>query len=149
MIKLIADVAQRIVAHAGVEGWNTNVYYNDELYVERWNGQIAERLAQIRNSIGGQAQFARSREKLIEITGSGVHKGKALLWLAKFLGFAQKEVLAIGDSDNDRTMLKMAGLGVAMGNAPPEVKHAADCETLSNVEHGVAYAINRHVLGQS
>ena len=49
------------------------------------------------------------------------------------------------DSDNDISMLQAAGLGVAMGNATPEVLSAADWVSLSNKEDGVAHAI-RHFL---
>ncbi len=51
--------------------------------------------------------------------------------------------MAIGDSGNDYMMLKAAGIGVAMGNAEPEVKSAADFITRSNQEDGVAYAIEQ------
>ena len=55
-------------------------------------------------------------------------------------------VMAIGDSDNDLTMLQMAGLGVAMANAAPHVRAAADAVTLDNASDGVAEAIKRYIL---
>ena len=54
--------------------------------------------------------------------------------------------MAIGDSYNDMDMLEWAGLGVAMGNAPKDVKEAADYVTTSNEEEGVAEALRRFVL---
>lgn len=107
---------------------------------------VQGRLEEVRRLGGGQIQIARSKEKLIEITADDVHKGKALLWLAEFMGLSAAEVLAIGDSDNDRTMLEAAGIGVAVANASLEVKRAADYQTLSNQEHGVAQAIKDFVL---
>ena len=54
--------------------------------------------------------------------------------------------MAIGDSDNDLTMLRMAGLGVAMANAAPHIRDAADVCTGSNAEDGVAQAVERYIL---
>src|SRR5699024_6428411 len=56
----------------------------------------------------------------LELNAPGVTKGQALLTLAETLGFSRDQVMACGDSDNDLAMLRMAGLGVAMGNAEPE-----------------------------
>lgn len=53
------------------------------------------------------------------------------------------QVMAIGDQENDLTMLTWAGIGVAMGNAPEHVKQAADYVTKSNVEDGVAWALEK------
>jgi hydroxymethylpyrimidine pyrophosphatase-like HAD family hydrolase len=54
--------------------------------------------------------------------------------------------MAIGDYDNDIEMIAYAGLGVAMGNAVPEVKKAADVITLDNQNDGVAHAIEKYCL---
>ena len=54
--------------------------------------------------------------------------------------------MAFGDGANDLTMVRMAGMGVAMSNACPEVLAAADHVTLSNDEDGVAVAIRKMVL---
>lgn len=82
----------------------------------------------------------------IEISARGVDKGEGLLALAKKLGYGPENVMACGDSSNDLAMIRKAGLGVAMGNASPEVKQAADYITLSNNEDGVAAAIEKFVL---
>lgn len=111
--------------------------------------EVSERIVQIRTLAGDFVQIAQSWEDMIEITRSGVHKGKALLRLVESMGLDMSEVMAIGDSSNDLTMLEMAGLGIAMGNAGPEIKNAADYVTLSNGDHGVAYALNKYVLGKS
>ena len=81
--------------------------------------------------------------KNVEINHKGVHKGYALEKLAKHLGFDMDAVMAIGDSDNDLAMLRMAGLGVAMANAEPHIRAAADAVTADN---GVADAIGRYIL---
>lgn len=82
----------------------------------------------------------------LEINASGADKGGALLRLAEFLGVKQEETMAFGDGENDLSMVKMAGVGVAMENGEESVKEAADYVTVSNNEAGVAAAIRRFVL---
>ncbi len=84
--------------------------------------------------------------KNVEVNRMGVHKGRGLEWLARHLGCTLKNVIAIGDSENDLTMLQMAGLGVAMANSEPPIRAAADVITGSNTENGVAQAVYRYIL---
>jgi Cof subfamily protein (haloacid dehalogenase superfamily) len=83
----------------------------------------------------------------IEIMPAGVNKGKALRFTAEKLGIDMKNVMALGDSDNDKDMILEAGLGIAMGNATEDLKAAADEITLSCEEDGAALAIEK-ALGQ-
>lgn len=83
----------------------------------------------------------------IEITRKGVSKGKAVAMLASLYNLKREEIIAIGDSANDLSMIEYAGLGIAMGNAVDIVKQRADYITDSNDEDGVANAINKFVLG--
>lgn len=83
----------------------------------------------------------------IEINAAGVNKGTGLLNLGKLLDISREEIMAFGDGDNDTVMLREVGFGVAMGNAEEMVKEAADYVTLTNEEDGVAYAIEKFVLG--
>ena len=73
-------------------------------------------------------------------------KRNALARLCADFQFAREAVLAIGDSRNDLPMLRWAGVGVAMGNAAPEVKEAVRYVTASNAEDGVARALEHFVL---
>lgn len=82
----------------------------------------------------------------IEINRAGCSKGKALEQLCGLLKIRREEVLTIGDSGNDVDMLRFAGVGVAMRNATPEARAAADCSTASNDEDGVALAIEKFAL---
>lgn len=82
----------------------------------------------------------------LEVNAAGVNKGMALLALAGKLGIDPRATMACGDSSNDIEMLRAAGLGVAMGNASPEVMRAADAVTATNNEDGVARAIERYIL---
>lgn len=74
----------------------------------------------------------------MELNSRDAQKGTALLRLAALLGIAREETMAFGDDLNDVSMLKAAGLGVAMGNASPEALAAADVQTASCDENGVA-----------
>ena len=77
----------------------------------------------------------------IEINQEKANKGDALLALARHLGIPQEETLAFGDGLNDVPMLKAAGVGVAMGNAPEDIKALSDRVTASCDEDGVAQVI--------
>ncbi len=79
----------------------------------------------------------------IEINSARAGKGKALLALAELLGIPREDTVAFGDGTNDCEMLELAGLGVAMGNADPQVKAIADEITGSNNEAGVGKRILR------
>ena len=65
-------------------------------------------------------------------------KGNAVRFLEKYFGLKTEEVIAFGDNFNDLDMLEHAGLGVAMGNAPDEIKQAANRVTAGNNEDGLA-----------
>ena len=78
-----------------------------------------------------------------ELTGLDVELGKAL---AEKLGLRRDQVMAVGDSGNDLSMIEDAGLGVAMGNATPEILAAADAVTADNNHDGVALAIEKYAL---
>ena len=73
-------------------------------------------------------------------------KGQGLIQLAKILDIPLAETMAIGDAENDLSMLEAAGLAIAMGNAVPEIIAIADFQTSTNDEHGVAVALEKFVL---
>lgn len=93
-----------------------------------------------------QLEIVDSSKYNIEITRQGVSKGKAVAVLAAHYGLQQEEIITIGDSENDVSMLEYAGLGIAMGNAPDRVKRKAGYVTGSNDEDGVAQAISKFIL---
>lgn len=82
----------------------------------------------------------------IEINATGVNKGTALVALGEMLGIPREAIMACGDGDNDVHLLREVGFGVAMANAQPQVKDAADYITSSNDEEGVARAIEKFAL---
>jgi len=82
----------------------------------------------------------------INVLAPEVSKGNALAALASHLGVSMSEVIAIGDGTNDMALLSSAGLAIAMGNAPDEVKAVADYITLDVDHSGLAVAINKFLL---
>ncbi len=87
--------------------------------------------------------LTRSTPNNVEINHALAHKGEAMRRLCEALGFGIENAMSFGDGLNDLTMVRDAGLGVAMANAAPEVLAAAKHTTLSNDEDGVAAAIER------
>lgn len=81
-----------------------------------------------------------------EILNRGVSKGKALEIISQMFSINREEIIAIGDNENDHSMLEYAGFSVAMGNAEDKIKNICDFVTLSNDEDGVAHAIKKFVL---
>ena len=90
--------------------------------------------------------LVKSAPYYLEILNKRASKGKAVLHLADKLNIQIDEIMAIGDQENDRAMLEVAGLPVVMENGNPELKKIAKFITKSNNEHGVAHAINKFVL---
>ncbi len=88
----------------------------------------------------------RSAPFFLEFLNKEVNKGIGVAALAESLGIKKEEVICIGDAGNDLHMVEYAGLGVAMSNAFPELKDAADYITHSNDEDGVAHVIDKFIL---
>ncbi|MBN9735353.1 MULTISPECIES: HAD family hydrolase [unclassified Pseudonocardia] len=79
----------------------------------------------------------------VTLVPAGMSKASGLARVAARLGIDRADVLAVGDGDNDREMLRWAGHGVAMGQAPPEVHADADSSTATVAEDGLAAALRR------
>ncbi|MCK9526600.1 MAG: Cof-type HAD-IIB family hydrolase [Limnochordia bacterium] len=109
--------------------------------------ETMERIEELRPLVGENVHLVRSRPRYIEITNAQAHKGNALLWLAQSLGIGAHEVMAIGDSQNDLTMIEMAGVGVAVANAAREIQALAQHVVATNQDNGVAQAIAEFALG--
>lgn len=93
-----------------------------------------------------ECRITASLQSNVEINSRKADKGEALLFLRAYLGIPPQRVIAFGDNSNDVTMLRGAGVGVAMGNATPEAMAAADMVTASNDADGVAAALRELLL---
>ena len=89
-----------------------------------------------------QLTALRSKANYLEILPPESTKGSAAQVLLQHYGLSADQAVAFGDSDVDADLLQYCGLGVAMGNAPRQVKEAADYVTASNDEEGVYIALN-------
>ncbi|EIT85870.1 Cof-like hydrolase [Fictibacillus macauensis ZFHKF-1] len=89
----------------------------------------------------GGFEFTSSTKCNFEINAPNVTKANALRMLGLKLDITPEEMVTVGDSHNDLEMIEMAGLGVAMGNAPEQVRCAANWVTRTNDQLGVSYMI--------
>lgn len=80
-----------------------------------------------------------------EFTAKGIDKAKALDSVLIPMGYKKEEMIAFGDGHNDASMVKYAGIGVAMDNAVDDLKAIADEVTLSNEEDGIAYTLSKYI----
>ena len=93
-----------------------------------------------------QISVYRSEPDFLELVPLGIDKARSIAVLSEKLGITREEVAAMGDGYNDLSMIKYAGLGIAMNNAQEPVKAAADYIAPSNDEDGVAIAVERYFL---
>ncbi len=91
-------------------------------------------------------EVVSSMDGCFEIMRKGTSKGEAVRKICEYYGIHREEVICMGDNENDISMIKFAGLGVAMGNAEEFVKKQADYVTLSNEDDGVAHVIEEFIL---
>ncbi|MDK2801197.1 MAG: hypothetical protein PWP27_1865 [Clostridiales bacterium] len=91
-------------------------------------------------------ELTSSDKNNFEIMRRGVSKGKALKILARHFGYTMNQIMAIGDNENDISMLEIAGFPVAMKNGWDEAKQLAKFVTKSNDDDGVAYALEYLLL---
>ncbi|MEW9109200.1 MAG: Cof-type HAD-IIB family hydrolase [Cytobacillus gottheilii] len=117
-----------------------------EVYFEN-----SDDLEDARTAIRGmfsEVDMLKLNDLRLEIVSAGVSKLNGLLYLGEQLGIRSNQMVVIGDGMDDLEMIEAAGLGVAMGNAPAEVKNAADWLTRTNDQHGVTYMVKEHFRKQ-
>ncbi len=94
------------------------------------------------------AGWSETFRPYVTITAAGADKGRALRTICEHLDIAPKYTMAMGDAAPDLAMFEAAGFAVAMGNAPEDVQARADTIAPPNTANGVAWAIERFVLGE-
>lgn len=107
---------------------------------------IDRALADLPAELAGHFSIVRSEDFYLEFMRKGVGKGQALDMLCGELEIDASEVMALGNAQNDNSMLKFAGSGIAMGNSVPQTLAIADNVTADNNHDGVAQAIEKYVL---
>ena len=102
---------------------------------------------ELQEKYGSVASVYRSEPFFIEIMPKNVDKASSLDKMLETVGMTRENAICCGDGFNDVSMIKYAGNGVAMGNAQPVVKEAADYITATNDEDGLVQVIDRFILG--
>jgi Cof subfamily protein (haloacid dehalogenase superfamily) len=95
---------------------------------------------------GDRLSVVRSHDLFAEVVSPGASKGNALAYLARQWGIGRDQTMAAGDSGNDVSMVRWAGLGVAMHNATPDVHEVADLIAPPVTQDGLVAVIEEHVL---
>ena len=110
--------------------------------------RLAEVEKKLQKELDGEISTMRSKPYFLEFTNLGVTKATSVEHLIQKLGIKREEVIAMGDSYNDLAMIEFAGLGVAMGNAPDDIKAKADFVTDTNMNDGVAKVVENFILNK-
>ncbi|MCR5545868.1 MAG: Cof-type HAD-IIB family hydrolase, partial [Lachnospiraceae bacterium] len=92
-------------------------------------------------------ELVDSEETALEITPLGSSKGTGLRMVCRYLDIPMKQTIAVGDADNDLSIIETAGMGIAMKNANKKVKEAAQAVVGDNDHDGCAQAIEKYLLG--
>lgn len=116
------------------EGYNRRLFYSFDIFSDDFMRRF---------------NISRVTPYNIEISNKNANKRAGVEFLANMLDIKQEEIICIGDSGNDRQMIKYAGLGVAMGNAFPEIKEIADVVTKDNNNDGVAHIISTYLINNA
>lgn len=137
---------------------STNRVFNsheqpDDFHDKEWlkigySSEDIDKLNEIRKELSkyDHIEVTNSLPTNIEVNPSGVNKANGLKTVCRELGITMDQVMAVGDSMNDKKMIVQAGLGIAMGNAQAEIKEVADHVTDTNNNDGVAKAIEHFIL---
>lgn len=133
-ISLIEDIDRLL------ENGCTKILWHD--HPER----IEKYMQEVGKFLRGNVNYHITKPMYLEFVDKLASKAIALKKLAEHFGIRQEEIIAVGDSLNDISMIEFAGLGVAMANARDAVKEKADYITLSNDQDGVAHVIQKFVL---
>ncbi|MFD0961222.1 Cof-type HAD-IIB family hydrolase [Paenibacillus chungangensis] len=110
---------------------------------------LDELIEELRPLIGNEVHMTKSKAHYLEFMHKEGTKGHALAFMAQHIGCAMEQTIGMGDAWNDRELLQVAGLGVAMGNAIDSLKELADYVTATNNEEGVRHVIEKFVLKRS
>lgn len=128
---------------------DNNLAYTD--ITEKWKKVIfmvpPEKIPQLRQLIAeseyaDKYNFIQSYQSYYELLPKNTGKGEAMLELAKILGINPKYTVGVGDNENDLSLVKLAGIGIAVANAVDAVLDAADYITVDNNSHALRAVID-------
>lgn len=145
--KFYENISKIAPVSLGEKFWNLDVDSTKLLGISLDEGDFRRMAEMTESRFGSRIYTATSWGAFVEIAHPEVNKANGMAVVAEKLGVRREDVLAIGDAGNDREMLKWAGHGVAMGNAPDRVKEVADEIAPDNENDGAAVVIERYLPG--
>lgn len=133
---MIEHLPEKIMKYTEIsEKWKKVIMMGEIEDIAKLKKLIAE------SEFADRYKFIQSYKHYYEILPKDAGKGEAMLKLADMLGIDRKRTVGIGDNENDITLVKLAGVGVAVENAVDAVKKAADYITVDNDNHALAALI--------
>ncbi len=109
--------------------------------------RVLDKAAQIiTRELGQEVQAVRSKTTYLELIKKGCSKGDAMMAMAREWNIRPEQIMAIGNSQNDISMMQAAAISVAVGNAEENVKEIAHIITDSNNDDGVAKVLEQYIL---
>ncbi|MBE7170706.1 MAG: HAD family phosphatase [Williamsia sp.] len=142
----ITEVPVRIAPYEGLlKQWEKDPAGINKIMAIGKKEVIGELEAELHRIYGDQMNVYTSKPTYLEIMRRDASKTNAVKFLMERYGIQREEVIAIGDNFNDKEMIDFAGTGIAMGNAPDEVKAVADWVTDTNQHDGVRKAFEKYI----
>ncbi len=126
-----------------IRGWADRKVAPNKMMVMSEAENISKIQQHLRSLYEGQLNIYPSKPTYLEVMDVAGSKSKAVAFIGARLGISPSEIIAMGDNYNDREMLQFAGMGVAMGNAPDDIKAISDMITDTNNEDGVRKALEK------
>jgi len=140
----IMDVALEVAPlDALVRDWSYRGIAPNKMMVMSEAANINEIQRHLKSFYNGRLNIYPSKPTYLEVMDPRGSKSNAVRWVIERMNIDRTEVIAMGDNYNDREMIEFAGMGVAMGNAPDEIKAAADYVTDTNNNDGVCKALEK------
>ncbi|HXB94183.1 MAG TPA: Cof-type HAD-IIB family hydrolase [Puia sp.] len=127
-----------------IEEWSGRGIGPNKMMVMSEPENIAQIQQCLRSLYNGRLNIYPSKATYLEVMDSRGSKSNSVRFVSERMGLAAGEIVAMGDNYNDIEMLQYAGLGVAMGNAPDDIKEKADVVTDTNNNDGVRKALERY-----
>jgi Cof subfamily protein (haloacid dehalogenase superfamily) len=139
----ITDIKIKIQPfHLTVKEWKTNRNGPNKILIAGNPDIINSIEKNLIDQYSDKLNMSKSKTTYLEVMSLTSSKTKAIQFLLERYGITKNEIIAIGDNYNDKEMIEFAEVGVAMSNAPDEIKEVADYVTATNNEDGVAKALN-------
>jgi len=140
----IMDVKIKVAPIASlVKDWSARNIAPNKMMVMSEPDNILKIQQHLRSIYNGKLNIYPSKPTYLEVMDTRGSKSNAIKFISEKMGLAPSEIIAMGDNYNDKEMIMFAGVGVAMGNAPDEIKAAADYVTDTNNNDGVRLALEK------